>query len=79
MVAVNASEIGSLPEKDIWAFEALKELFVREKGFDLEAYKERCILRRIYLKVRSKGHRDLGAITGCSGEILKNWKSCSST
>lgn len=61
MVAVNASEIGNLPEKDVWAFEALKELFVREKGFDLEAYKERCILRRIYLKVRSKGHRDLGA------------------
>ena len=61
MVAVNASEIGNLPERDVWAFEALKELFVREKGFDLEAYKERCILRRIYLKVRSKGHRDLGA------------------
>lgn len=61
MVAVRASEIGFLPEKDAWAFEALKELFVREKGFDLEAYKERCILRRIYLKVRSKGHADLGA------------------
>ena len=61
MVAVRASEIGHLPEKDAWAFEALKELFVREKGFDLEAYKERCILRRIYLKVRSKGHSDLGA------------------
>jgi len=61
VVAVRASEIGHLPEKDAWAFEALKELFVREKGFDLEAYKERCILRRIYLKVRSKGHSDLGA------------------
>jgi len=61
MVAVRASEIGQLPEKDAWAFAALKELFVREKGFDLEAYKERCILRRIYLKVRSKGHSDLGA------------------
>ena len=61
MVAVRAKGIGQLPEKDAWAFEALKELFVREKGFDLEAYKERCILRRIYLKVRSKGHRDLGA------------------
>jgi len=61
MVAVRASEIGHLPEKDAWAFAALKELFVREKGFDLEAYKERCILRRIYLKVRSKGHSDLGA------------------
>jgi chemotaxis protein methyltransferase CheR len=61
MVAVSASEIGNLPEKDVWAFEALKELFVREKGFDLEAYKERCILRRIYLKVRSGGHGDLGA------------------
>jgi len=60
VVAVRASEIGHLPEKDAWAFEALKELFVREKGFDLEAYKERCILRRIYLKVRSRGHRDLG-------------------
>lgn len=61
MVAFKASEIGNLPEKDAWAFEALKELFVREKGFDLEAYKERCILRRVYLKVRSRGHRDLGA------------------
>jgi chemotaxis methyl-accepting protein methylase len=61
MVAVRASEIGHLPEKDAWAFAALKELFVREKGFDLEAYKERCILRRIYLKVRSKGYSDLGA------------------
>lgn len=61
MASVKASEIGNLPEKDSWAFEALKELFVREKGFDLEAYKERCILRRIYLKVRSRGHRDLGA------------------
>ncbi len=61
MVTVRASEIGHLPEKDAWAFEALKGLFVREKGFDLEAYKERCILRRIYLKVRSRGHRDLGA------------------
>jgi chemotaxis protein methyltransferase CheR len=60
MVAVRASEIGHLPEKDAWAFEALKELFVREKGFDLEAYKERCILRRIYLKVRSRGYKDLG-------------------
>ncbi|MGD8353318.1 MAG: protein-glutamate O-methyltransferase CheR [Pseudomonadota bacterium] len=61
MGAVRASEIGQLPEKDAWAFGALKELFVREKGFDLEAYKERCILRRIYLKVRSKGYSDLGA------------------
>jgi len=61
MVAVRVSEIGHLPERDAWAFEALKELFVREKGFDLEAYKERCILRRIYLKVRSRGYRDLGA------------------
>jgi len=61
MVAVRAPEIGHLPENDAWAFEALKELFVREKGFDLEAYKERCILRRIYLKVRSRGHKDLGS------------------
>lgn len=61
MVVVRTSEAGLLPEKDAWAFEALKELFVREKGFDLEAYKERCILRRIYLKVRSRGHSDLGA------------------
>jgi chemotaxis protein methyltransferase CheR len=61
VVVVKASEIGHLPEKDAWAFEALKELFVREKGFDLEAYKERCILRRIYLKVRARGHSDLGA------------------
>jgi len=61
MVAVRVSEIGHLPERDAWAFEALKELFVREKGFDLEAYKERCILRRIYLKVRSRGYSDLGA------------------
>jgi len=61
MVAVKTSEIDHLPEKDAWAFEALKELFVREKGFDLEAYKERCILRRIYLKVRSRGYSDLGA------------------
>ena len=60
MVAVRVSEIDPLPEKDAWAFEALKELFAREKGFDLEAYKERCILRRIYLKVRSKGYNDLG-------------------
>ncbi len=60
MTAVTATEIGYLPEKDAWAFEALKELFVREKGFDLEAYKERCILRRIYLKVRANGHGDLG-------------------
>ncbi|MDF1535408.1 MAG: protein-glutamate O-methyltransferase CheR [bacterium] len=61
MVAVKASQVGHLPEKDRWAFEALKELLIREKGFDLEAYKERCILRRIYLKVRSKGHADLGS------------------
>jgi chemotaxis protein methyltransferase CheR len=55
------SQIGYLPERDQWAFEALKELLIQEKGFDLEAYKERCILRRIYLKVRSKGHSDLGS------------------
>jgi len=54
------SDIGNLPEEDSWAFEALKELLMREKGFDLEAYKERCILRRIYLKVRSKGFPNLG-------------------
>ena len=56
-----ASEIRDLPEKDQWAFEALKELFVTEKGLDLEAYKEKCILRRIYLKVRSRGYSDLGS------------------
>lgn len=61
MVADKVSQIGYLPERDQWAFEALKELLIQEKGFDLEAYKERCILRRIYLKVRSKGHSDLGA------------------
>ena len=61
MVAEKASQIGYLPERDQWAFEALKELLIQEKGFDLEAYKERCILRRIYLKVRSKGHSDLGS------------------
>jgi len=55
-----SSDIGSLPKEDSWAFEALKELLMREKGFDLEAYKERCILRRIYLKVRSKGFSNLG-------------------
>jgi len=61
LVEARASQIGYLPEKDAWAFEALKELFVQEKGFDLEAYKERCILRRVYLKLRSKGFRDLGS------------------
>ncbi len=55
-----SSDIGGLPREDSWAFEALKELLMREKGFDLEAYKERCILRRIYLKVRSKGFPNLG-------------------
>lgn len=55
-----SSDIGSLPKEDSWAFEALKELLMREKGFDLEAYKERCILRRVYLKVRSKGFPNLG-------------------
>jgi chemotaxis protein methyltransferase CheR len=61
LVAEKVSQIGYLPERDQWAFEALKELLIQEKGFDLEAYKERCILRRIYLKVRSKGHSDLGS------------------
>lgn len=61
MVAQKVSQIGYLPERDQWAFEALKELLIQEKSFDLEAYKERCILRRIYLKVRSKGHSDLGS------------------
>ncbi|UCG38447.1 MAG: protein-glutamate O-methyltransferase CheR [bacterium] len=61
MVAGRASEIGHLPEKDAWAFEAIKELLMSEVGFDLEAYKERCILRRIYLKVRSGGYSDLGS------------------
>jgi chemotaxis protein methyltransferase CheR len=50
-----------LPEKDRWAFEALKGLFAAEKGLDLEAYKENCILRRIYLKIRSRGYSDLGS------------------
>jgi chemotaxis protein methyltransferase CheR len=54
------SNLSNLPREDSWAFEALKELLMREKGFDLEAYKERCILRRIYLKVRSKGFSNLG-------------------
>ncbi len=49
-----------LPSEDVWAFEALKELLMGEKGFDLEAYKVRCILRRIYLRVRSKGFPSLG-------------------
>jgi chemotaxis protein methyltransferase CheR len=61
LVAGKASQVGHLPEEDKWAFEALKELLIQEKGFDLEAYKERCILRRIYLKVRSKGHSSLGS------------------
>ncbi len=61
MAADSASEVGHLPGKDLWAFEALKELFASEKGLDLEAYKEKCILRRIYLKVRSKGYSDLGS------------------
>jgi chemotaxis protein methyltransferase CheR len=61
MAADGSSEIRLLPGKDLWAFEALKELFASEKGLDLEAYKEKCILRRIYLKVRSKGHSDLGS------------------
>jgi len=56
-----ASESECLPEKDRWAFEAVKGLFAAEKGFDLEAYKENCILRRIYLKVRSRGYTDLGS------------------
>ena len=60
MVEGKISEIGNLPQEDTWAFEALKELLMRQKGFDLEAYKERCILRRIYLKVRSKGYPSLG-------------------
>jgi len=34
---------------------------MEEKGLDLEAYKERCILRRVYLKVRSGTHKNLGA------------------
>ena len=49
-----------LPEKDLWAFEALKELLMREKGLDLEAYKERCVLRRIFLRSRSCGFLSLG-------------------
>jgi chemotaxis protein methyltransferase CheR len=53
--------MGNLPERDQWAFDALKELLMKEKGFDLEAYKERCILRRVYLKLRSKGHNNLGS------------------
>ncbi len=60
MVTLKASDSSQLPQRDTWAFEALKDLLIREKGFDLEAYKERCILRRIYLKVRSCGHSSLG-------------------
>ena len=56
-----ALEKSSIPEKDLWAFEALKELFASEKGLDLEAYKEKCVLRRVYLKVRAGGYGDLGS------------------
>ena len=56
----DAPEVDLLPPEDVWAFEALKELLMGEKGFDLEAYKARCILRRIYLRVRSKGFPNLG-------------------
>jgi chemotaxis protein methyltransferase CheR len=59
--AIRPSGVGEIPERDAWAFEALKELLVKEKGVDLESYKEKCILRRIYLKVRLKGYRDLGS------------------
>ncbi len=51
---------GCLPRQEQWAFEALKELLLRQRGFDLEAYKERCILRRILLRARSRGHERLG-------------------
>lgn len=61
LVKDRTSEFGLLPEKDLWAFDALKELFASEKGLDLEAYKEKCVLRRIYLKVRSGGYGDLGS------------------
>ena len=47
--------------KDSWAFEALKELLIQERGLDLEAYKESCIYRRIFLRVRSRGFTSLGA------------------
>ncbi len=47
--------------KDSWAFEALKELLIQERGLDLEAYKESCIYRRIFLRVRSRGFASLGA------------------
>ncbi len=47
--------------KDSWAFEALKELLVQERGLDLEAYKESCIYRRIFLRVRSSGYESLGS------------------
>jgi len=48
-------------EKDSWAFEALKELLIQERGLDLEAYKESCIYRRIFLRVRSSGYQSLGS------------------
>ncbi len=49
-----------LPEKDKWALGALKDLLLRERGWDLEAYKERCLLRRILLRARSRGCEGLG-------------------
>jgi chemotaxis protein methyltransferase CheR len=49
-----------LERQEQWAFEALKELLLRQRGFDLEAYKERCILRRLMLRARSRGHEGLG-------------------
>jgi two-component system CheB/CheR fusion protein len=53
-------ELDELPREDRWAFEALKELLLRERGFDLDAYKERCVIRRILLRARSRGHAGLG-------------------
>lgn len=53
-------EEGTLPPRDLWAFEALKELLMRERGFNLEAYKERCVVRRVLLRARARGHQGLG-------------------
>jgi chemotaxis protein methyltransferase CheR len=54
----------ALVDADESGFQALMAKITRERGFKCASYKDKCLRRRIAVRIRARGARDCGAYSG---------------
>lgn len=75
-VGAHALANGELSEEDAREFEQLKAVIEARSGFSCNAYKERCLRRRLAVRMRARGCTGTRTMRRCSSGTPRSWSGC---